>query len=101
MALFNASKYHRENKPIRDRAKRDVFSSYGGKISKKRLDRRLDRMPLNRTQKEYVKQVMAKHDRYDSRGITREEFHEGLKEMESNVRDPVKKEHIRRIKEHF
>jgi len=99
MVLFDTSKYRRENKPIRDRAKRDIFSSYGGKISKKRLNRRLDRMPLNTIQKEYVKQVMSKHDRYGSRGITREEFQEGLKEMEVNVRDPIKKEHIRRIKD--
>lgn len=102
MSPFNTSKYRSTNQPGQPiRPLRDAFSRYGGRISSKRLARKIDRTPLSRTQREYVKQVMAKYDKFGSIGVTRKEFKEGLHEMEINTRDSIKKKELENIKKHF
>jgi len=103
--MFNASKYRAKsqtNQGIKPTVqKRDSFSLYGGKMSSKRLQRLIDRARLTQTQREYAKQVMAKHDRYGSKGVTKKEFQSGLDEMLSNTRDPIKQKDIETLKKQF
>ena len=101
MAIFNTSRFRRVGNLRGKDASPDIFKQRGGKLYGKRLNRRINGLPLSHTQKEYVKQVMAKHDRPGSRGITREEFLYGLDEMARNTNDSIRQEDIKRIKEHF
>jgi len=79
-----------------------IFKLSGGRISKQNLERLIERAPLTQWDKEYVKRVMEKFDNpYYSRGITKEEFLKGLSEMEENIRDPLEKREIDRIKKFF
>ena len=97
MGLFNFN-----NKSSGDKnPRRDIFSRHGGKITKKLFDQHISRLPLRPAQREYVKQVMEKHNARYSIGITREEFHKGLDEMAKNTRDSIKEREIRRLKKHF
>ena len=98
--MFNTSRFRKVGNIRGEGAKPDIFEK-GGKIYGKRASKRISKLPLSRMQKEYVKQVMAKHDRPGSRGITREEFLHGLDEMERNPRDPVTRKDVERIKKHF
>lgn len=84
-------------------SKRDVFSRYyRERLTPKQLERELWKVPLSRTDKEYVKRVMERFSHpYYSQGITREEFERGLKEMEENYNDPIDKKEIERIRKHF
>ena len=99
MSPFSTSKYRSGDSG--QKPTRDIFSRTGGRLGKVKLNRRISRLPLNRTQKEYVKQVMAKYDTFGSRGVTRKEFHKGLDEMARNQRDPITRKHIEKIKKHF
>ncbi len=101
MGLFNTSKYRNIKNIRQGSSKPDIFKQRGGKLYKRRVDRRINRLPITRTQKEYVKQVMSKYDRPGSRGVTREEFLSGLDEMAKNTKDSIKQSEIKRIKEHF
>jgi len=101
MAFLKTSKF-RDAKNIRPGSnKRDIFSLRGGVLYKKRMNNRIDRLPLDETEKEYVKQVIAKHDRPGSKGVTREEFLYSLDEMAKNNRDTIQKDQIEKIKKYF
>jgi len=78
-------------------------SWWGQKLTIKDISWHVDRMPgLRPWQKEYVKRVMERFDQPNfSRGVTRDEFNQALDEMEKNTRDPLEKDHIKRIREYF
>ena len=102
--MFNTSKYRSMDQGKGDskpESHKDIFSRYGGKISSKRLAREIDNVPLSQTEREYVKQVMAKFDHYGSVGVTKEEFLNGLREMEMNSKDPIQRREVTRIREKF
>ena len=84
-----------------EKPRRDIFSRHGGKVTKKLFDQHINKLPLHVWQREYVKQVMEKHNTIYSRGITRQEFHQGLDEMAKNTRDPIRERKIKRLKKHF
>ena len=69
MGFFSSNK-DSGNKETR----KDIFSRHGGKITKKLFDQHINRLALRPAQREYVKQVMEKHNARHSKGITREEF---------------------------
>ncbi len=81
--------------------KYNIFGKHGGKFTRKQFARRLRSVPLQSRQKEYVESVMERFDARHSRGITEEEFHEGLDEMAKNPKDRIDRKHIERIKKHF
>jgi len=96
MGFFSSNK-DSDNKE----ARKDIFSRHGGKITKKLFDQHINRLTLRPAQREYVKQVMEKHNARHSKGITRKEFHKGLDEMAKNTRDSIKEREIKRLKKHF
>jgi|YelNatPaOPRAMG01_1025707.scaffolds.fasta_scaffold12504_7 hypothetical protein len=80
----------------------EVFKSSGGRVSRDRLNNFIDNLPLTQWDREYVKRVMEKFDNPGySEGITKEEFLQGLSEMEKNIRDPIDREKVLRIKNFF
>lgn len=98
MSAFDTSKYRAKGGSGQ---KKDIFAKSGGMIGKRRLNRQVDRMAFSPVQQEYIKQVMAKYHRFGKRGVTREEFNQGLDEMARNTRDPIKRIDIDRIRRHF
>jgi hypothetical protein len=93
------------NRPKAEPKRPGIFerSWWGQKLTMKEIAWHVDRMPgLQTWQREYVKRVMEKFDQPNfSRGITRAEFNEALTEMEKNTKDPIEKDHIKRIREYF
>jgi len=74
---------------------------YGGRLSPRRVGRQMNRLRMRPSDREYVKQVMTKFDAPFSRGITEEEFSQGLDEMKKNKRDRITDREIKRIKRIF
>ncbi|MEA3453228.1 MAG: hypothetical protein U9Q96_02765 [Patescibacteria group bacterium] len=76
-------------------------SRYGGKISSKGFGVKMRSMRLRPVEKEYVKSVMEKFDSHHSRGITKEEFLQGLDEMKANKRDNISDAEVEKLRKHF
>lgn len=100
MSAFDTSKFRAMGKGDPGQNK-DIFAKSGGLLGKMKMNKQIDKMPLKPVQQEYIKQVMAKYQRYGKRGITREEFNQGMDEMARNTGDPIKRIDIERIKRHF
>jgi len=101
MPMFNTSRFRKaENIGGEDATKPDVFSRKG-RLYKTPMEKRIGKIPLSKTQKEYVKEVMAKYDRPESKGVTREEFLHGLDEMAKDKTNPIKQRDIEKIKRRF
>lgn len=101
MALFNTSRYRNVKNIRKGDTKPDIFSLKGGKLYAPRLNRRIDRLPLTSQEKNYVKEVMVKHDRQGSKGVTREEFIYELERMVQNPDDPITRVEAERIRKYF
>ncbi len=79
----------------------DVFSTYGGVMSRQQMDQYIGLLTLTQEEREYVRRVMERFDTSYSVGITREEFFQGLDEMTKNPNDPIDPQEVERIKERF
>ena len=69
----------------------------GGKISPYRLNKRISRLPLNPTKREYLKRTLERYHSPVSKGITDKEFNMAMKELEKNPRDPISSREIKSI----
>lgn len=101
MAVFGSSRSNKGGSQNK-KPQRDVFSRYGGRLTQRQFEQRMHRVPLRPEDKEYVKRVMERFDNpHYSRGITKDEFQKGLDEMLKNTRDPIDRQKIERLREHF
>ena len=77
----------------------DAFSRHGGKLSQAQLLEHIREMPIDSWEQQYrIKQIMKKFDDPAYiRGITREEFYQGLDDMTNDIGSTD----LERIREHF
>ena len=82
-----------------------VFRKNGGRMSRQEFNLHVDKSLLNQTQKEYVKELMAKFDKpyeqHPDREITEAEFQEGLRQLEKDFQSPLGKAQVEMVRTHF
>lgn len=72
-----------------------------GKFTKREIERKVGKMPLTRSEKEYVKQVFGGYDYPSSKGVTKEEYKKGMEEMKKNTRDSINDRKLKIIERHL
>ena len=80
------------------------FNRHGAtrKVFPERLARRMRRVKyLKPYQREYVTRLMERYHSSTSKGITKKEFEQGLKELETNKRDRITHRDVEKIRKAF
>ncbi len=79
----------------------NIFSRHRGRITLRQFNEMISRIPMRDIEREYSKRVMERFHHPHSPHLTEQELKQGLNEMLHNVRDPIQRQLIERIKRKF
>ena len=99
--MFDTSKFRNVGNIRGNDAKEPDTFGPRGRMFAKDVTKRIDMLPINKIQRDYVEEVMEKYVAPGKIRITRQEFLHALDQMRKDTGDSIKQSDIDKIIEHF